>query len=138
MTLGTAERPVKVLIVEDNPGDAELTQRTLGQSEYHYDVSVLEDGEAAMDYLRGAGLEAATALPDLVVLDLGLPKKDGREVLAEMGADPALKDIPVIILTVTRAERPLIRELGIHPSRYCSKPLELVRFRGIMRDIVGS
>ncbi len=138
MTLGTAERPVKVLIVEDNPGDAELTQRTMGQSEYHYDVSVLEDGDAAMDYLRGAGPEADTALPDLVILDLGLPKKDGREVLAEMGADPALKDIPVIILTVTRAERPLIRELGIHPSRYCSKPLELVRFRGIMRDIVGS
>ena len=137
MTLGTAEQPVKVLIVEDNPGDAELTQRTMGQSEYHYDVSVLEDGEAAMDYLRGGGPEGDAVRPDLVILDLGLPKKDGREVLAEMGADPELKDIPVIILTVTRAERPLIQELGIHPSRYCSKPLELLRFKGIMRDILG-
>jgi DNA-binding response OmpR family regulator len=90
-----------------------------------------------MDYLRGGGPEGDAVRPDLVILDLGLPKKDGREVLAEMGADPALKDIPVIILTVTRAERPLIQELGIHPSRYCSKPLELLRFKGIMRDILG-
>ena len=128
MTMSPGDRPIEVLLVEDDPADARLTQETLKGSEYRLNVAVAEDGEAAMAYLRQAAEYADAPRPDLILLDLRLPKKSGEEVLEEINQDPHLVQIPVMILTSTLAERSRLVSYNIPPSRWCEKPLDLARF----------
>ena len=128
MTTSPGDRPIEVLLVEDDPADARLTQETLRGSEYRVNVAVAEDGEAAMAYLRQDGEYSNAPRPDLVLLDLKLPKKSGAEVLEEINQDPHLVRIPVMILTSTRAERIRLATYDIPPGRYFQKPLDLKLF----------
>lgn len=128
MTTRSPENPIEVLLVEDNPADARLTEEILKDSAYAVKLSVVEDGEAAMTYLRRQGDYAYTPRPDLVLLDLMLPKKSGQEVLDEVNQDPNLRNIPVMILTGTAAEQSLLWTYNISPGRFCRKPIELHRF----------
>ena len=141
MTLGSSERPVEILLVEDSPGDVELTQRILSDSEFALNISVAEDGEVAMAYLRGKGKHANATRPDLILLDLAMPKKDGYEVLDEMTADPTLRSIPVMLLTAVHADRARLTSLyayDISPSRsllgLCQKPIELARIDNLIKQ----
>ena len=124
----TPDRPVKVLLVEDNPGDARLAQEALKESAYYTRVTVAEDGEEAMDALRRRGRFSRSPLPNLILLDLNLPKKDGQEVLAEINADDRLKGIPVMILTGTEAEADFLETHGVPPSRFFRKPIDVAGF----------
>jgi two-component system response regulator len=126
------DRPIEILLVEDNPGDVEITQRILKDSKFEVNFTVAEDGEVAMAYLNREPQFEGTPRPDLVMLDLSLPRKNGMEVLAEMGANPDFTTIPVIILTSTNAEQELLKFDNFDPSRYCSKPIDLHRFNGIL------
>ncbi len=128
MTTRSPENPIEVLLVEDNPADARLTEEILKDSNYAVNLSLVEDGEAAMTYLRRQGEYAYTPRPDLVLLDLMLPKKTGQEVLADMYADENLRNIPVMILTGTAAEQSLLWSFNISPGRFCRKPIEVNRF----------
>ncbi len=135
MTVESPEiRPVDVLLVEDNPADVELTQRILGGADQPVNVTVAEDGEVAMSMLRKVGAHAETPTPDLILLDLNMPKMNGYEVLAAMSQSESLNRIPVLILTSTQAERDRLQFANVSPSRYCTKPLPIHRFN----DIVGS
>lgn len=126
-------RPVDVLLVEDNPADVELTQRILGGSEHTVNVTVAEDGEVAMSILRKVGAHSDAPTPDLILLDLNMPKMNGYEVLAAMSQSESLNRIPILILTSTQAERDRLQFANVSPSRYCTKPLPIHRFN----DIVG-
>ncbi len=128
MTTRSPENPIEVLLVEDNPADARLTEEILKDSAYAVNLSVVEDGEDAMTYLRRQGEYAYTLRPDLVLLDLMLPKKSGQEVLTEINDDANLRNIPVMILTGTAAEQSLLWTYNISPGRFCRKPIELHRF----------
>ena len=128
MTTRSPENPIEVLLVEDNPADARLTEEILKDSEYAVNLSVVEDGEEAMTYLRRQGEYAYTPRPDLVLLDLMLPKKTGQEVLADINEDANLRTIPVMILTGTAAEQSLLWSFNISPGRFCRKPIEVHRF----------
>ena len=135
MTLGSSERPIQILLVEDNPADVELAQRSLEKSEYSHNVTVAEDGEEAMALLRKEGDHADAPRPDLILLDLNLPKKSGQEVLAEINEDSDLTGIPVMILTGTDAERSLLSSYNIPPTRYCRKPMEASRFDMVVTQL---
>lgn len=128
MTTRSPENPIEVLLVEDNPADARLTEEILKDSAYAVNLSVVEDGEDAMTYLRRQGEYAYTPRPDLVLLDLMLPKKSGQEVLEEVNQDPNLRNIPIMILTGTAAEQSLLWSYNISPGRFCRKPIEVNRF----------
>ena len=121
MTTGSPTNPLEVLLVEDNPADARLTEEILKDSDYTLKLSVVEDGEAAIAYLRREGEYATAPRPDLILLDLMLPKKSGQEVLAEMNEDAGLTTIPVMILTGTEAEQSLLWSYNIPPSRFLPK-----------------
>jgi CheY-like chemotaxis protein len=128
-------RPVDVLLVEDNPADVELTQRILQDSDYPLNIAVAEDGEVAMNVLRKVGVHSNSPRPDLILLDLNMPRKTGYEVLAEMNDDEDLSRIPVLILTSTQAERDRLQFENVGPSRYCTKPLPVGRFNTIMSQL---
>jgi CheY-like chemotaxis protein len=128
MTTGTNGKPIQVLLVEDNPADARLAEETIKGSSHQVNVTVAEDGEVAMAILHKEGEYANAERPDLILLDLRLPKKDGSEVLAEINADAELVSIPVMILTGTEAEQSLLNSYNIPPSRYWRKPVSLNRF----------
>ena len=128
MTTTPADKPLEVLLVEDDPADARLTEETLKGSEHRLNITVAEDGEVAMARLRKEGEYANGPRPDLILLDLKMPNKSGEEVLAEMNEDPDLVTIPVMILTSTEAEQSMLASYNIPPSRYCRKPLDLTRF----------
>jgi CheY-like chemotaxis protein len=123
VTLGKVDRPVQILLVEDNPADAELTERALNNSGYHHNLTVAADGEEAMSFLYGHGIYATASRPDLILLDLKLPKKDGLEVLEEIKTDPDLKVIPVIILTSSGAQNDLLKSYGLAANSYIRKPM---------------
>ena len=127
-------RPINILLVEDNPGDVELTQDALRRSKVATRVAVVTDGEQAMDYLQRGGSEDE-ATPDLVLLDLNLPKKDGMEVLKEMKEDPNLKHIPVVILTTSEAERDILASYRLGANCFISKPVDLTEFRKVVESI---
>jgi DNA-binding response OmpR family regulator len=127
--------PIRVLLVEDNPGDAHLTRDTLEQSKLLVQIAVAEDGEDALDYLLGRGNYAGVALPDLIVLDLNLPKLSGREVLAEMKLHEQLRAIPVVVLTSSDAERDVVMSYKLGASCYVTKPVGLEAFQAIVRSI---
>jgi CheY-like chemotaxis protein len=125
-------RPVDVLLVEDNPADVELTQRILRDSNHALNVTVAQDGEEAMAVLRKAGAHAETPTPELVLLDLNMPRMNGYEVLQEMSQSEDLNRIQVLILTSTQAERDRLQFSNVSPNRYCTKPLPITRFNDIL------
>lgn len=125
---GKTAKSLEVLLVEDNPGDVEITRRILADSKFDVNIDVAEDGEVAMTYLRQAGEFAHKPRPDLILLDLNMPKKDGYQVMEELRADPALQDLPVMVLTSTSAEREGLYEKGVRPNSFCKKPLDLFQF----------
>jgi len=128
-------KPVGILLVEDNPGDADLAREALQDSKLNNNLTVVGDGEAAMAYLRREKPYKDALRPDLVILDLNLPKKDGREVLAEMKADDRLKRIPVVILTTSQAEEDVLKAYNLHANCYISKPIDLNQFMKVVKSI---
>lgn len=129
------ERPIEILLVEDNPGDARLTIEAMREAKVRNRMHVVEDGVEAMEFLRRQGRFGDAPRPDLILLDLNLPRKDGREVLAEVKADPALKRIPVVILTTSRAEEDVVRAYDLHANCYVTKPVDLEQFMKIVAQI---
>ena len=128
-------RSIEILLVEDNPGDARLTIEAMREAKVRNRMHVVEDGVQAMEFLRRQGNFGDVPRPDLILLDLNLPRKDGREVLAEVKADPNLKRIPVVILTTSRAEEDVIRAYDLHANCYVTKPVDLVQFMKIVAQI---
>lgn len=128
-------RPVEILLVEDNPGDVRLAKEGLKECKLLNNLSVVGDGVEAMAYLRKEGKYASAAQPDLILLDLNLPRKDGREVLAEIKSDERLKRIPVVILTTSQAEEDVLRSYGLHANCYITKPVDLEQFVKIVQSI---
>jgi CheY-like chemotaxis protein len=128
-------KPIEILLVEDNPADVRLTREALKDAKVLNSLYVVRDGEEAMDYLRREGKYADTFRPDLVILDLNLPRKDGREVLAEIKADENLKRIPVVILTTSKSEEDVLKTYNLHANCFVTKPLDLERFIGVIKAI---
>ena len=128
-------KPVKILLVEDNPGDVRLTQEALKDAKVLNRLSVVGDGEQAMDYLRRENGFEESERPDLILLDLNLPKKDGREVLAEIKGDEALRRIPVVMLTTSAAEIDIIQSYDLHVNCYITKPVDLEQLIKIVKAI---
>lgn len=126
---------IEILLVEDNPGDVRLTREALKEAKVHTRLHVVEDGVAAMEFLRREGAFREAPVPDLVLLDLNLPKKDGREVLSEIKQDPELMRIPVVVLTTSEAEEDVLRSYDLHANCYVTKPVDLDRFITIVRSI---
>ena len=128
---------IKILLVEDNPADADLTRETLENSKILSELNVVCDGIEAMAYLRRQGKYAEASRPDLILLDLNLPCKDGREVLADLKADPALRRIPVIVLTSSETEEDVFKSYDLQASAYVTKPVDLAGFGKIVKAIEG-
>lgn len=128
-------RPINILLVEDNPGDVDLAKEALGMGKMHNAMHVVPDGVAAMDFLRKKGKYAQSPRPDLIILDLNLPKKDGRQVLAEIKVDESLKRIPVVILTTSRAEEDILKTYNLHANCYITKPIDLKQFLHVVQSI---
>ena len=126
---------VHILLVEDNPGDVRLTLEALRDGRISNQVSVAHDGEEALDFLRRRGKHAGASRPDLVLLDLNLPKKDGREVLQEVKADSQLHRIPVIVLTTSSADQDVLLSYNLHANCYIKKPIEYDEFMGAIRGL---
>lgn len=131
----TTGRAIEILLVEDNPGDVRLVREALNHNKLANPLTVVEDGEEAMAALRTEGRFAGKARPDLVLLDLNLPRKDGREVLAEMKADPELKKIPVVVLTSSQSEADVLTSYELHANCYVVKPVALQDFVTVIRQI---
>ena len=128
-------RPIEILLVEDNPGDVRLTIEALRDSKVRNNLHVAVDGVDALAFLRHEGRYAEAPRPDLILLDLNLPKKDGREVLAEIKADAILRTIPVVILTTSRAEQDVLRSYELQANCYISKPVDLDQFITVVKSI---
>lgn len=137
MTIGTSERPIRILLVEDNPADARLTQEALKESEYAHNLSLAEDGEAAMAMLRREGEHADASRPNLILLDLNMPRMDGRAVLAELKRDSSLNKIPVIVLTVSNAQQDLLFSYGLGASGYVRKTVDVSRFKELINQLIN-
>ena len=135
MSAATCGRPVEILLVEDNPGDVGLTRETLKDSKLLNHISVVEDGVEAMAFLRLEGKYAKATRPDLILLDLNLPKKDGREVLAEIKTDEQLRRIPVVILTTSSAEQDILEMYDLHANCFITKPVNLDQFTTVVKAI---
>ena len=128
-------RVAEILLVEDNPGDARLTVEAFADGKVRNNLNVVPDGIEAMRYLRKEGPYADRPRPDIILLDLNLPKKDGREVLAEIKSDSDLKSIPVVILTTSKAEEDILRTYELHANCYITKPVDLDNFIEVVRSI---
>jgi CheY-like chemotaxis protein len=126
---------IEILLVEDNPGDVDLAREALATGKVRNTLQVVGDGIAAMDYLRHQGKYAKAPRPDLILLDLNMPKKDGREVLAEVKADPDLKRIPVVILTTSKAEEDILKTYNLHANCFITKPIDLHQFIKVVQAI---
>ena len=126
---------IRILLVEDNPADADLTCEKLEASKIMNDISLVKDGVEAMDFLLKKAPYENAVRPDLVLLDLNLPRKDGREVLAEMKATPGLKRIPVVVLTSSQAEEDIVKTYELQASTYVTKPVDLAGFGKIVNAI---
>ena len=125
-------RPVDILLVEDNPGDVRLTKEALKDAKVLNEIFVARDGVEAMEFLHRKGKFEGVPLPDIILLDLNLPRKDGREVLAEVKEDPILKHIPVVVLTTSKADEDIIRTYNLHANAFITKPVDLKRFSEII------
>jgi chemotaxis family two-component system response regulator Rcp1 len=132
---GTGAEPIEVLLVEDSPGDVRLTREAFKDAKVHINLHVASDGVEAMEYLGRQGKHANAPRPDLILLDLNLPKKDGREVLAELKESPALKSIPVVILTTSASETDIHGSYQHHANCYITKPVDLEGFLKVVKSI---
>lgn len=128
-------RPVEFLLAEDNPGDVRLTKEALRESKISNNLNVVPDGVEAMAFLHREGKYADAPRPDVILLDLNLPKKDGREVLAEVKADLNLRLIPVVIITSSEAEQDVLRTYELHANCYVTKPVDLEQFIKVIQSI---
>jgi chemotaxis family two-component system response regulator Rcp1 len=137
MTGSTAARsiPIEVLLVEDSPGDVRLTREALKDAKVHISLHVATDGIEAMAFLGRAATHADAPRPDLILLDLNLPKKDGREVLKEIKESPTLRSIPVVILTTSSSEEDILQSYHLHANCYISKPVDLDGFLKVVQSI---
>ena len=135
MTMEQLGRPIEVLLVEDNPGDVRLTAEALQEGKVWNRLSVAPDGVEALAFLRRLGTYAAAPRPDVILLDLNLPKRDGREVLAEIKNDPKLRVIPVVVLTTSKAEEDIVRTYDLHANCYITKPVDLDQFLRVVTAI---
>lgn len=135
MSKRKAAKSVDLLLVEDNPGDVRLTQEALKDSKVLNNLYVVNDGAEAIAFLRNGRKHRHAPRPDLILLDLNLPKKDGREVLADIKNDENLKRIPVVILTVSKAEEDVLKTYDLHANCYVTKPIDLNQFLTVVKSI---
>ncbi len=131
----TVGKPVEILLVEDNEGDVGLIEEVFEEAKIRNNLHVAEDGEEAMLYLHGEGKFSDSPRPDIILLDLNLPKKDGREVLKEIKEDDNLRNIPVVILTTSNAEKDILRAYDLHANAYINKPLNFDQFIKVVESI---
>ena len=127
--------PAIILLVEDNPGDAELAKEALESSKFLNELHIVDDGVKAMAFLKKQPPYQDMPRPDLILLDLNLPKKDGREVLSEIKSDDALKTIPVVILTTSQSDEDILKSYKLHANCYITKPLDLKQFFDVVKNI---
>jgi CheY-like chemotaxis protein len=127
--------PIEVLLVEDDPGDVLMTREAFEEHKVRNRLTVLTDGAQALDYLHRRGEYADADLPDLILLDLNLPKRDGREVLAEIKQNEELRQIPVVVLTTSDADEDILRSYQLHANAYVTKPVDFDRFIAVVRHI---
>ena len=128
-------KAVEILLIEDNPGDARLAREALRDAKVRNNLSWVPDGVEGMAYLRREGKYSQSARPDLILLDLNLPRKDGREVLSEIKADENLRRIPVVILTTSQAEEDILRAYHLNANCYITKPVDLEQFMKVVKTI---
>jgi CheY-like chemotaxis protein len=128
-------RPVEILLVEDNPGDERLTREALKEGKVYSNLHWVKDGVEAMEFLRREGKHSGAPRPDIILLDLNLPKKDGREVLQDIKNDNELKRIPVVVLTTSKAEEDVLRTYNLHANCYVTKPVDLEKFIVVVKSI---
>jgi CheY-like chemotaxis protein len=134
-SIGTNATPIEVLLVEDSPGDVRLTREAFKDAKVHINLHVATDGANAMAFLSREGEHANAPRPDLILLDLNLPKKDGREVLQEIKESPTLKSIPVVILTTSSSEADILKSYRLHANCYITKPVGLDGFLTVVKSI---
>ncbi len=130
-------RPVEILMVEDNPGDARLAEEGLKEAKVHNHLTTVTDGQQALDFLQRRPPYEAASRPDLILLDLNLPRLDGREVLARIKQDPQLRRIPVVVLTTSRADQDIVEAYDLNVNCYVNKPVDLEAFAEVIRSIEG-
>jgi CheY-like chemotaxis protein len=135
MTQSLSGRQIEVLLVEDDPGDVLMTKEAFEDYKLSNQLHVVNDGAEAMDFLRQQGDHADAPRPDLVLLDLNLPRMDGREVLQAIKSDPGLASIPVVVLTTSEAEEDVLRSYSLHANAYVTKPVDFERFIQVVRQI---
>lgn len=128
-------RLIELLLVEDNPGDVRLMKEAFKEGKVLCKINVVEDGVTAMQYLRKEGTYREVSRPDIIMLDLNLPKKDGREVLEEIKSDEDLKRIPVVILTTSSDEQDILKSYNLHANCYITKPVDLEKFIHLVKSI---
>ena len=128
-------KPIEILLVEDNPGDARLTREALALSKVRNNLHHARDGEEALEFLRGSGPGGEHPYPDLILLDLNLPRRHGREVLSEIKTDPSLMHIPVVILTSSQAEEDILRSYQSHANCFITKPVDLEQLTKVVQGI---
>ena len=127
--------PIEILLVEDNPGDERLTREALKEGKVYHKLHWAKDGVEAMEFLRRQGRFKDAPRPDIILLDLNLPRKDGREVLEEIKSDDLLKRIPVVVLTTSKAEEDVVRTYNLHANCYVTKPVDLEKFMVVVKSI---
>ena len=127
-------KPIEILLAEDNPGDARLTVEGFKDAKVRNKINIVEDGVEALAYLRHEGPYANVALPDLILLDLNMPKKDGREVLADIKADEDLKRIPVLVFMVSSAEKDILAAYNLQANAFITKPIDLDEFITVVKS----
>ncbi len=133
--MNNSARPIEILLVEDSPSDTELTVEALHEGKISNHLSIASDGVQAMAFLRREGEYANAPRPDLILLDLNLPRKDGREVLGELKADPDLRTIPVVVLTTSRADEDIVRAYSLYANCYITKPVDFKQFLEVVKQI---
>ncbi len=128
-------KPIEILLVEDSPSDTELTKEALKRGKILNNLNCVEDGVEAIDYLRQKGRFVQATRPDLIMLDLNLPRKDGREVLREIKTDPSLRLIPIIVLTTSRSDKDILQSYQLNANCYITKPVDFKQFIDVVKTI---
>lgn len=132
---GDEAQPIQILLVEDDPGDVLITKEALEHSKVSNTLHTAANGEEALAFLRREGEYADAVVPDLILLDLNLPRLDGREVLAQIKEDPVLRRIPVVVLTTSQAEEDVLRSYDLHANAYVTKPVDFAQFVNVVRQV---
>jgi two-component system, chemotaxis family, response regulator Rcp1 len=135
MTLSSVYRQIEILLVEDNPGDVRLTREALAEGKVLNHMSVVDDGVIALDYLRKQGDFSGAPRPDIILLDLNLPRMDGRELLAIIKSDSEFKSIPVVVLTTSKAEEDILKSYDLHANCFITKPVDLDQFMTVVKSV---